>query len=343
MIRFSVIGINHGHVYGQVDALLGAGAEFVSFFAQEEELAAPFSARYPQARRARSAAGILEETTVQLIASAAINCERAPIGIAAMKHGKDFMVDKPGFTTLDQLAEARRVQAETGRIYSIFYCERLAHPATVRAGDLVKQGAIGEVVQTVGLGPHQSRPATRPPWFFERARYGGIIADIASHQFDQFLYFSGSTRAEVTSARVANVRHAQYPELQDFGEVLVRSDSVSGYIRVDWLTPDGLGTWGDGRLIVLGTEGYIEVRKNCDIAGRAGGNHLFLVDGKGVHYEDCSAMQLPYGRQLVEDIVHRTQTAMSQAHCFLASELALQAQLIAEAKEGGIASQGAQR
>jgi predicted dehydrogenase len=332
MIRFSVIGINHGHVYGQVDALLGAGAEFVSFFAQEEELTAPFSARYPQARRARSAAEILEKTTVQLIASAAINSDRAPLGIEAMKHGKDFMVDKPGFTSLEQLAQVRRLQAETGRIYSIFYCERLDHPATVRAGELVRQGAIGKVVQTVGLGPHQSRPETRPAWFFERSRYGGILADIASHQFDQFLYFTGSTCASITAARVANVRHTQYPELQDFGEALLQGDGGSGYIRVDWLTPGGLGTWGDGRLIVLGTEGYIEVRKNCDIGGRPGGNHLFLVDQEGIHYEDCGAIECPYGRQLVYDVVNRAETAMSQAHCFLASELALKAQAMAEGR-----------
>jgi predicted dehydrogenase len=326
-VRFSVIGVNHGHIYGQVNALLNAGAELVSFYAQEPELAARFAETYPQARLARGVQEILEDETVHLIASAAIPNERAPLGIAAMQHGKDFMSDKPGFTTLKQLAEARQVQMRTGRIYSIYFSERLGSKATVKAGELVKTGAIGQVMQTIGLGPHRIRLHTRPDWFFHRERYGGIITDIGSHQVDQFLFFTASTRAEVVAAQVANYKHPQYPELEDFGEVILRGDRGTGYIRVDWFTPDGLPTWGDGRLVILGTEGYIELRKYCDIAGRSGGDHLFLVDQKDTRYVDCSDIELPYGRQLVSDVVNRTETAMPQAHCFLASELALQAQV----------------
>jgi predicted dehydrogenase len=236
------------------------------------------------------------------------------------------MSDKPGFTTLEQLAEVRRVQAETGRIYSVCFSERFGNRATVRAGELVQAGAIGRVLQTIGLGPHRIRLPERPEWFFHRDQYGGIIADIGSHQVDQFLFFTGSTQAEVVAAQVANYKYPQYPELEDFGEVLLQGDGGSGYIRVDWFTPDGLPTWGDGRLVILGTEGYIELRKYCDIAGRPGGDHLFLVDHKGTHYVDCHDGELPYGRQLIADIVNRTETAMPQTHCFLASELALQAQ-----------------
>ena len=329
-MRFSAIGLNHAHIYGQVDVLLGAGAELVSFYAREPELAAQFGRIYPQARLARSQEEILEDETIHLIVSAAIPCQRAPLGLAAMRHGKDFLSDKPGFTALEQLAEARRVQAETGRIYAVYFSERLGNRATVKAGELVKAGAIGRVVQTIGLGPHRIRLPTRPDWFFRRAQYGGIITDIGSHQVDQFLFFTASTEAEVVAAQVANYSYPQYPELEDFGEVILWGDGGTGYIRVDWFTPDGLEVWGDGRLVILGTEGYIELRKYCDLAGRSGGDHLFLVDQKGVHYIDCSDVELPYGRQLVNDVRNRTETAMSQAHCFLASELALQAQAQAQ-------------
>jgi predicted dehydrogenase len=329
-IRFAVIGINHSHIYGQVNLMLRAGAEFVSFYAPEPDLGAQFAPEYPQARPASSAAEILEDETIQLIVTAGIPSERAPLGLRAMRHDKDVMSDKPGFTTLEQLAEVRRVQQETGRIYSICFSERLENPATVKAGELVQAGAIGRVVQTVGLGPHRIRPTTRPDWFFRRQQYGGILTDIAAHQADQFLYFTGSTEAEVVAAQVANYKHPQYPELEDFGDVILRGNGGSGYIRVDWYTPEGLDTWGDGRLIILGTEGYIELRKYCDIAGRPGGNHLFLVDQTGTHYFDCNQVDLPYGRQLVNDILNRTETAMTQAHCFLASELALQAEAQAQ-------------
>ncbi len=328
-VRFGVIGLNHDHIYGMTDLLLKAGGELVAFFASESDLAAEFSRRYPQASLARDAAEILDSSSIELIASAGIPDQRATLGVATMRHGKDYLVDKPGFTTLDQLAEARAVQRETGRIYSVCYSERLQNRATVRAGELVQSGAIGRPLQTVGLGPHRLNAASRPSWFFEHARYGGILNDIGSHQADQFLFFTGSTSAEVRAAQVANLAHPEYPGLEDFGDMVLRGDGGSGYVRVDWFTPDGLGTWGDGRLTILGTDGYIELRKYIDIAGRVDGNHLFLVDQRETRYIDCRDIDLPFGRKLLDDVRLRTETAMTQAHSFLASELALRAQVVA--------------
>ncbi len=327
-IRFSAIGLNHAHIYGQVNLLLRAGAQLVSFYAPEPELVAQFQARYPDAVLAREPAEILEDESIQMVVSAGIPCERAPLGIRVMQHGKDYMSDKPAFTTLDQLAEARRVQAETKRIFSICYSERFENPATVRAGELVHSGAIGKVVQTIGLGPHRVNLPSRPAWFFERDKYGGIIADIGSHQMDQFLFFTGAKEVEIVSAAVANYKYPQYPGLEDYGEVVLRAPDVNahGLVRVDWYTPDGLATWGDGRLFILGTEGYLEARKYIDISGRPGGSHLFWTDHQGTYYEDCSAGDLPYGRQLIFDVLNRTETAMTQEHAFLASEIALKAE-----------------
>jgi predicted dehydrogenase len=325
-LRFSAIGLNHGHIYGQTSLLLRAGAELVSVYTPESELVLPYTETFPQVKPVREADEILEDPTIQLVISAGIPCERAPLGIQVMQHGKDYMSDKPGFTTLQQLAEVRKVQHETRRIYSVCFSERFESAATVKAGELVQTGAIGRVVQTVGLGPHRINLPSRPEWFFRKNQYGGILADIASHQADQFLFFTGSTQATVVAAQVANYKYPQYAELEDFGEMILRSDRATGYIRVDWYTPDGLSNWGDGRLTILGTEGFIEVRKYCDIAGRTGADHLFLVDHTGEHYFDCSAVQLPYGSQLIADILNRTETAVPQAHVYLASELALQAE-----------------
>jgi predicted dehydrogenase len=325
-IRFSVIGINHDHIHGQIAAARQGGGRFVAFHAKEPDLAEAFAKRYPDVARARSEQEIFDDQSIQLVVSAAIPEDRAGIGIAAMRHGKDYMADKPGITTLDQLADVRRVQRETRRIYSIMYSERFANAATVKAGELVRAGAIGRVIQTVGLGPHRMNVKSRPEWFFHRKRFGGIICDIGSHQFDQFLYFTGSKRASVVAAQVGNVHHPQYPEFEDFGDVMIRGDSGTGYIRVDWFTPDGLSTWGDGRLTILGTDGFIEIRKNVDLVGRPGGNHLFVTDKGETRYVDCSAVTLPYGEHLVDDILGRTETAMTQEHCFLATQLAIEAQ-----------------
>ena len=324
-IKFSVIGLNHGHINSQVEAVTRGGGTLVSFYAKEPDLAADFSKRYPEAKLVNTEKEILEDKLIQLVVSAAIPDERASIGIEVMRHGKDFMVDKPGITTLEQLAQVRSVQKETGRIYSILY-GRLENPATIKAIDLVKSGAIGKVIQTIALAPHRMNPKTRPEWFFDTKRYGGIITDIGSHQFDEYLFFTGSTKAEIVASQAGNVNHPQYPKFEDFGDVMLTGDRGTGYLRVDWFTPDGLNTWGDDRLTILGTDGYIEIRKNIDIAGRAGANHLFLVNQKETNYFNCSNEPLPYGKLLVDDIINRTQTAMPQEHCFLATELALKAQ-----------------
>jgi len=325
-IKFSVVGLNHGHIYSQVGALIRGGGRLISFYAKEADLVETFAKRYPDAHKATSEKEILEDKAIQLIVSASIPIDRAPLGIRAMMHGKDFMVDKPGITTLNQLAEARKVQKETKRIYSIMYSERFENKATVKAGELVKAGAIGNVIQTIGLGPHRMNIKSRPEWFFDKTKFGGIICDIASHQFDQFLFFTGSTQAQIISSQVGNVHYPQYLLFEDFGDAHVRGNKGTGYIRVDSFTPDGLNSWGDGRLTILGTNGFIEIRKNVDIGGRDGGNHLFLVDNKETRYFDCTNENLPYGELLVNDIVNRTETAMTQDHCFLATELALNAQ-----------------
>lgn len=332
-VKFSVIGLNHGHIYGQCEAVMRNGAELVSFYAKEPELIAAFTKRHPNAKLARSEKEILDDSSIQLIVSASIPVDRAPLGVQVMRHGKDFMVDKPGIITLEQLEEVKKAQKETKRIYSIMYSERLENRATVRAGELVKSGAIGNVIQTIGMGPHRLNLKSRPEWFFDKKYFGGIICDIGSHQFDQFLFFTGSTSAEVVASQTGNVHYPQYPGFEDFGDTTVRGNGGTGYIRVDWFTPDGLNTWGDGRLTILGTDGYIELRKNVDIAGHEGGNHLFLVDKKETRYFDCSKDPLPYGQQLISDIQNRTETAMTQDHCFLATELALKAQKQAQRLE----------
>jgi predicted dehydrogenase len=323
---FGVIGINHGHIYGQTQVMLDAGCTLKSFHAPEDDLAAAYSESFPQAKRAADEREILEDPEILLVLGAGVLAHRAPMAIRAMRHGKDVMLDKPGATTLDQLADLRRTQAETGRILSILYSEHYTQRSTVAAGELVKAGAIGRVIQTIGLGPHRLGNYQRPDWFWQRELTGGILADIASHQVEQFLFFTGSDKAEVVASQVANFDHPDRPDFEDFGDIVLRSGHAAGYVRVDWFTQDGLPVWGDGRLFILGTEGTIELRKYIDIAGRPGGDHLFIVDRKGTRHVDCSETKITYGEQLRDDVLYRTETAMPQRHCFLATELALTAQ-----------------
>lgn len=326
-LTLGVIGIDHRHIYGQLEGMLREGCVCKGWWtAGEPQTVAGFVKRFPDMPRVDDRRALLDDPGVDMILLADIPARRAERAIEAMCAGKDVMSDKPGCTTLEQLAAIRACVAQTGRIWSIDFSERFEVRAVTRAADLVAGGAIGRVVQTVGLGPHRLNRATRPAWFFQEEQYGGIIADIASHQIDQFLFFTGSQDAGVVAASVGNFASPDEPGLQDFGEVLLRSEQGQGYIRVDWYTPDALPNWGDGRLTILGTDGYIEVRKYVDVAGRPGTDHLFLVNGSRCAHIDCSDAPLPYFARLIRDVRERTETAMPQAHCFKVMELALMAQ-----------------
>jgi predicted dehydrogenase len=337
-VRFSVCGMSHDHIYGMVGAMLRGGGKLVSVYASEPEHGAAFLKRYPDAKLVKTEREVIEDPSIQLILSSAIPNQRADIGIRAMRAGKDYLSDKPGLTTLAQLAEIRRTIAATGKIYAIMYSERLEVKAAVKAGYLVQAGAIGKVIQTINIAPHQIVQGAgdagggtgRPEWFWHPEQYGGILCDIGSHQVDQFLYYTGSTRADVAASQVANVRHKDRPQFQDFGDMMFHGDKGFGYVRLDWFTPRGLGTWGDGRLFILGTDGYMELRKYTDVAAppeRKGGNHLFIVDAKQARYIDCNNVMLPFGPQFIADVANRTHVAQDQTQCLLAMELVVRAQV----------------
>jgi predicted dehydrogenase len=337
-IKFAVCGMSHDHIYGMIGAIQRGGGQLVAAFGEEPDKLAAFTKRYPDVRMVKSEDEILNDSSIQLVLSSTIASHRAPLGVRVMQHGKDFLSDKPGITTLEQLAAVRRTIAETKRIYGIMYSERLEVKAAVKAGELIQAGAIGRVIQTINIAPHQVNQgggdagggSGRPDWFWDPDLYGGILCDIGSHQVDQFLYYTGSTEAEVVASQIANVAHPEHPRFQDFGDMMLRGDRGLGYVRLDWFTPRGLGTWGDGRLFVLGTEGYIEVRKYTNVAVSKSGNNLFLVDQKEARYIDCNNLTLPFGPQFVGDIVNRTHVAQDQAQCLLAAELVIKAQRSAQ-------------
>jgi len=333
---FAAVGLDHGHINGMCNGLTEAGGQLRWVYDPDPEKVAEFCRRYPDAEPAPSEEAVLDDGRVQMIASAAIPVNRAGLGLRVMEHGKHYFTDKPPMTTLGQLAEVRATTAATGRKYAIYYSERLHVESAVFAGQLVNDGAIGRVVQVLGTGPHRMNAPSRPDWFFDHDAYGGILCDIGSHQLEQVLYFGGCDEGTITSARVANYAHKEYPGIEDFGDVtVVLGNGATGYCRVDWFTPDGLGTWGDGRTFILGTEGYIELRKYIDVGRDPAGDHVYLVDSKGEHHIPVAGqVGYPFFGELILDCLEGTERAMTQEHAFRAAELCLQAQQQAVRVEG---------
>jgi len=333
---FAAAHLDHGHIYGMCNGLTEAGATLKWVFEPDEQKTKAFREKYPQVKVARSLDEILSDPEVRLVAAAAVTSERGPLGCHIMEAGKDYFSDKAPFTTLDQLEQAKSVVTRTGRKYMVYYGERLHNESAMYATDLVARGMIGRVVQVTSLAPHRLSAATRPAWFFQREKFGGILCDIGSHQFEQFLTYTGATDATVTQALIGNFANRNHPEFEDYGEAsLIGDTGASNYVRVDWYTPDTLPTWGDGRTFILGTKGFIELRKYIDLARDNTANHVYIADESGVrHIPVNGKVGYRFFGEFILDCLHRTEKAMTQAHAFKSAELALRAQIAARRLTG---------
>lgn len=328
--QFAVISLEHGHIYGMCNGLLEAGASLKWVYDPDEEKVKAFLKTFPYVRIASSEEEILSDPEVRLVAAAAVPSLRCGLGLRVMEAGKDYFTDKTPMTTLEQLSQARACVKRTGRKYMVYYSERIHVEAAVYAGQLIEEGAIGRVLQVMGMGPHRLNALSRPDWFYEKEFYGGILCDIGSHQIEQFLFYTGAKDATVVRSQVANYNHPQYPELDDFGDAsLVADNGATQYFRVDWFTPDGLRTWGDGRTFILGTEGYLELRKYVNIGEESEGtDFVYLVNQEGeFRFDVAGKVGYPFFGQLILDCINRTEHAMTQEHAFKAAELCIKAQM----------------
>lgn len=334
--NFAVAFLDHGHIYGQTNGLCDAGGTLKYVYDTDPKRVAKFIETYPQAIAVDDFQDILDAEDIQLVAAAAIPNLRANIGIQVMSSGKDYFTDKSPFTTLEQLENTRDICKKTGQKYMVYYSERLHNDAAWQAGELIKQGAIGQVLQVLNLAPHRLAKETRPDWFFNKEQYGGILTDIGSHQVEQFLAYSGSTDATINFARTCNYANPDKPGLEDFGELsltgnaLTNDTGCSFYSRVDWFTPTGMSSWGDGRTFIVGTTGSLEIRKYLDVAKQTPSSKLFLIDKESEQEIEClNKSGFPFFGQLILDVINRTENAMSQVHAFTAAEISLKAQLLA--------------
>lgn len=324
-----ITALDHGHIFGMANGLSEAGATIKYVYdPNNQDQVDEFVEQFPDVQVVSSLEEILEDESIHMVAAAAVPNLRSPLGNQVMKAGKDYFTDKTGFTSLEQLEETKKVVKETGQRYFIYFSERIHVEAAVLAGQLIEDGEIGEVIQVTGFGPHRLNKDSRPDWFFNREEYGGILTDIGSHQIEQFLFYTDNKDAKVISSKIANYNNPDTPDLDDYGDAtLVGDNGANFYFKVDWFTPDGLNTWGDGRTFITGTKGTIELRKYIDVARSDAKDHVYLVNEEGAkHIEAEGEVGFPFFGEMILDSLNGTENAMTQDHIFKAQELCLIAQ-----------------
>ncbi|MBQ9070747.1 MAG: Gfo/Idh/MocA family oxidoreductase [Clostridia bacterium] len=328
---FGVTGLNHGHIYGMCAGLINAGAKMTHIYEPDKALLDTFLKKYPNITVCDSLEELLAVEELELIATAAIPGDRAGIEIKSMRAGKHVFTDKAPMITLEQLEEVKAVSLATGKRLFVYYSEFVAVESAIFAKQLIDRGVIGKVAHIDIFAPHRLNPDSRPDWFWVREKTGGILIDIGSHQFHQFLEYSGTNNATVTSSRVANYFNKQYPGFDDFGDATLTADNgITGYVRIDWMSPAGIQTWGDGKVVILGEKGYIELRKNCDIGKEKVTNTVFVCTDDGVFTESVSGkVGCPYYSNIIKDSREGTELSMSVEQAYNAIELAIKAQTLA--------------
>jgi len=328
--RIALVGADHNHLYEIIDRLVKAGASAVAHTAEGQ-----FVEHYSgwQADSVETSYDdILADDTIDLIVTAAIPNRRASIALAAIEAGKHVISDKPGLTTMDQLDAVRAaVAGRPGRPWTVLFTERFENRAINEAVRLAKSGAVGTVVHVVGAGPHTMWAERRPDWFWDPDATGGILVDIGSHQVDQFMSITGAVAADVSivSSMVGNVASADHAAMQDIGSMTLAAGAVVGDHRLDYLTARGLGTWGDCRLMIVGTEGTIEARANVDVAGADGAEHLIVVDAEGTRRVDISGVVVDWAELALADVADDGERLMTQQHAIDVTDLCLRAQAAA--------------
>jgi len=327
-IRIGVIGLDHIHGLVLAGRLWQAGATIAAFHAEGGRNQAAMKLLGPRASSC-SIDAVIEDPSIDLIVTAAIPSDRSDIAVRALRAGKHVVADKPGVTTLAGLEAIDAAVAESGKRWWVMFGERFENRAVAEACTRARLGDVGRVVSVLGLGPHRMGGDGRPAWFWDPVATGGILVDIGSHQADQFLMATGATAVDVVASQVGNVSSPRHPAMQDIGQMVLAGAGAIGTHRVDYLSPSGLKTWGDGRLMIVGTEGTLEVRTNVDVAGRKGKEHLIAVDGKGTRRIDAKKGSVDWATRLVSDVADGSDTFVSHAHVRRVSELTLRAQAAA--------------
>jgi predicted dehydrogenase len=327
-VRIGVVGLDHVHGLVLAFRLRQAGATILAHHSSGAQNRLAMRLLGPRAK-ARTPEEIIDDPDIDLIVTAAVPSERGPIAVAALRAGKHVVADKPGVTTLDGLTDLDLAVAESGKRWWVMFGERFENRAVGEACRRARLGDIGRVVSVLGLGPHRMGADGRPDWFWEPSATGGILVDIGSHQADQFLTATGAASADVLSSAVGNVASPAHPRMEDIGMMVLAADGAVGTHRVDYLSPKGLKTWGDGRLMIVGTDGTLEVRTNVDVAGKRGKEHLIATDHKGVHRIDCGGRPVDWARRIVADIADGSDTFATHDHIRAVCDVTLRAQAAA--------------
>ncbi|WP_410790172.1 Gfo/Idh/MocA family protein [Kribbella sp. C-35] len=246
MTRIAIAGAAHPHVaYATAEVDQVAEYDLVAVADPSRETAERWAAPY-DAKVFTDHQQMLREVEPEVVMVAGIYGDRGQVVVDALNAGCHVIADKPLCTTLEDLDAIAEAADRTGRHVTLLL-EKRYYPVTLAALGIADR--LGTIHGVTSSGPHKLNRPTRPAWFFERARYGGLLNDLAVHDIDAALLFTGLTSGIVSGSIVDS----------SYGVATLSGPGAVITAGVDWMNPAGSPVHGDYRMKLVGTEGTAEL------------------------------------------------------------------------------------
>ena len=325
-MKIAIIGCRHGHIFSIYQLIKeNPATEFAGAYepdtATREAAERTHGMTFPYATRE----ALLADPTVDAVAIGDYYGIRGEHAIAALKAGKHVIADKPLCTSLAELEEIERIAAEKKLSVGLMLDMRY-HKNVQTAKMLIDAGRLGRIHNVQFGGQHPLQYGTRPMWYFEDGKHGGVINDIAVHGVDLLTFLTGQTLAKVNAARCYNGYAKEEPAFLDCGQFMLTLSGGAGVIAdISYAAPNTMGYtypyyW---EFHVWGEQGMLSFSYNSD------GVTLCV---NGATEPEIVPAVTPVGDTLsafLDDIAGKP-TMMTTAEAFAASRATLTIQAAAE-------------
>ncbi|MHB9023290.1 MAG: Gfo/Idh/MocA family protein [Armatimonadota bacterium] len=235
---------------------------------------------------------VLDDPAVDIVdicIPTALHCE---FTLRAARAGKHVLCEKPMAVTLDEADAMIAACREAGVQLMIAHVLRF-WPGYVAAVDAIKAGRIG-AVRSIGCRrlSHAIPRGTSPSWFFDPARGGGAVRDLAVHDYDVINWLAG---LPTQVAAVGDVNH--------FSALLTLRGGVFAQVEASFRMPTSNSS--AMTLRVVGEEGVVTLdgktnRLTCLLPDADTGSVTVVEEYPGdpyyneiAYFVDCVRTQAP--------------------------------------------------
>ncbi len=207
--------------------------------------------------------------------------------LSAMANNKNIYCDKPLVVDMAEAKEIKRALKDYKGIAQMTLQNRF-FPATIRAKQLIDEGALGQVLEFRACYLHSGSANPDAPfkWKLAAASGGGVVADLASHVMDLIHYLLGDYQA---LCAINHIAFTERPSEED-PNVKMKVDAEDCVMMLAKMKNGAVGNI-EGTKIATG----VEDEMRFEIHGSKGALRFNGMDAHHLEYYDSSSQSSPMG------------------------------------------------